>query len=108
MHEFYITSQIFNIAVDAAIEQNARMIKSIRVVVGELTGVSDECMLFYFDLLRPGTIASDALLEITIAKAILQCSSCNCEFSRTPDFACPQCGAKGTCCWWPGIEGRSH
>lgn len=94
MHEFYITSQILNIALDAAREQNARMIKSIRVVIGELTGISDECVLFYFDVLTPGTIASAAKLEIRIAKAYLHCAACNLEFSRTPDFACPQCGAQ--------------
>jgi len=95
MHEFYVTDQVLNIAIEAAKQEKARRIKSIRVSVGELTGINPECMQLYFELLSPDTLAVGAELVVNVTKASLYCPACCRNFVRTADFSCPQCGTRG-------------
>ena len=57
MHELPITRDILNIALNEAKAAQAAKINTIYLVVGELSGVSSECVLFYFDFLKKGNAA---------------------------------------------------
>ncbi|MEZ0536912.1 hydrogenase maturation nickel metallochaperone HypA [Caldicellulosiruptoraceae bacterium PP1] len=94
MHEYYVTQQMIEIATDEAKKANAKKINKISVVVGELTGIIDESLKFYFDLLVKGTILEGSELEIINKKAKLRCQQCNLLFERTNTFLCPKCNSK--------------
>jgi len=95
MHEFYVTQQIVNIVKEQVEEEKVKKITKVKVVVGELTGIIDESLKFYFDLMVQDTILSQAELVIINKKASLFCPNCNKTFERNADFKCPNCGSLG-------------
>ncbi|WAM30943.1 hydrogenase maturation nickel metallochaperone HypA [Caldicellulosiruptor naganoensis] len=95
MHEYYVTQQLIKIAEDELKEIKPKKVLSIKVVVGELSGIIDESLKFYFDILTKGTILEGSKLEIVQKKALLFCNSCQSLFERTKDFLCPKCKSLG-------------
>jgi len=92
MHELSITQSILSIALEKAKEASAKKITKINLTIGELSGVVDECVQFYFDLLSKDTIAAEASLSFHRPPTKLRCRSCNTTF--LPDnlnWACPSC-----------------
>jgi len=92
MHELSITQSILSIVLEKAKEVSASKITKINLTIGELAGVVDECVQFYFDLLSKDTIAAEASLSFQRPPTKLRCRSCNTTFS--PDnlnWACPNC-----------------
>ena len=63
MHEQSIISYLLSEAVSSAKDKNAGKIISIRLVVGEVTGVEKDAVLFYFQFLAENTMEEGALLD---------------------------------------------
>lgn len=98
MHELSITQSILSIALEQAEVAKAAKVTRINVAIGELTGIVDESVRFYFELLSQDTIAAGASLGFDRPPARLRCTSCGNTFS--PDnlnWVCPGCHQ-------PGIE----
>ena len=92
MHEFSITQSILSIAVEQAKNAQASKITKINLTTGELSGIVDECVQFYFDFLRKDTIAAEATLSFDHPPTKLRCRNCATTFS--PDnlvWSCPNC-----------------
>jgi hydrogenase nickel incorporation protein HypA/HybF len=92
LHEFSITQNILSIALERAEEVKASRVSKINLVIGELSGVVDECVEFYFGFLSKDTIAAQASLSFQHPPVQLRCHKCNTVFS--PDnlnWACPNC-----------------
>ncbi len=92
MHELSITQSILSIALEQAKAAQATKITRINLVIGELAGVVDECVQFYFELLGKDTIAAEASLSFDHPPTKLRCRNCGTTFS--PDnlnWACPDC-----------------
>jgi hydrogenase nickel incorporation protein HypA/HybF len=79
MHELAITESILNQAVAAARKQNATAIKLIKVKVGEGMSIVPECVEFYFETIRKGTLAGEAKLEIETVPLKVVCPKCRAE-----------------------------
>ncbi len=81
------------LAVRRAHEAGAHRILEIRLRVGALSGVVPEALEFAFELLRAGTLAESARLQIVPVPATCWCASCQDEFG-VPDLIaeCPRCG----------------
>ena len=95
MHEQSIVASLLSMAVEDAKKDNARRIISIKLVVGELTGVEKDAVSFYFGFMARNTIASGASLEFNYTKAQLRCRECDILFPRdTLEFICPECNGK--------------
>ncbi len=60
MHELGITQSILSIAMEKASEIQASKITKINLIIGELSGIVDDCVQFYFDFLSQDTIAAEA------------------------------------------------
>ncbi len=73
MHEFTITQSILSIALEKASEVKSGKITRINLTLGELSGVVDECVSFYFDFLSKGTMAEGATLSFTMVPATARC-----------------------------------
>ncbi|MFH1169860.1 MAG: hydrogenase maturation nickel metallochaperone HypA [Chloroflexota bacterium] len=92
MHEFGITQDILAIALEKAGEAKASRITRINLVLGELSGIADECVSFYFELISKDTIASGADLVIERRPFQLRCPNCSEAFAPAGfDWSCPRC-----------------
>jgi hydrogenase nickel incorporation protein HypA/HybF len=92
MHEQSIVESLLALALENAQKAGASKILKIYVVVGELSGVVEESMDFYFSFLRQDTIAAEASLCFTRVPARLRCRKCNRDFvAENLDFRCPEC-----------------
>lgn len=92
MHELGITQSILSIALEKANEAQARKITKINLVIGELSGVVDDCVQFYFDLLSKDTIAAEASLSFERTPNRLRCRNCATVFSpNNLNWTCPNC-----------------
>ena len=92
MHEASITAELIDLAVRAR-PRGAR-VREVRVAVGLLTGVSPECLSFYFEALAPERLGEDARLEARLVPLRARCARCGkgCELPALA-WTCPACEA---------------
>ena len=96
MHEMAITESMLNIALEHAERAEAQRITYINLVVGQISGVVDESVQFYFDLLSKDTIAEGARLVMEKISARFRCTSCGQEFPlQDRSWICPVCQGLG-------------
>ena len=97
MHEYSITDSILKLAVDKASEAGAGKVTRINLVLGELSGIVDDCVRFYFDFLSRETVAAGAFLSFTKIPVKLRCRNCSREYLPVNQpWRCPQCHETGT------------
>ncbi len=95
MHELSITQGILSIVLEQAKTAQANKITKINLTIGELSGIVDECVQFYFGLLSKDTIAAEASLCFHRPPTKLRCRNCATTFSPDKlDWACPNCRAQ--------------
>ncbi len=96
MHEYQITKNIINIAIDEAKKVDAKSITQIVLVIGDLSSILDESVQIYFDLLSEGTQASGATLKFKRIAAEFECRECKNIYNKPRvGFNCPICGLIG-------------
>lgn len=94
MHELSITQSILDISVNAAKEQGAGRIKSIKLRMGPFSGIVPECVQMYLEILAKGTIAEGAVVIPQIVPLKVCCNDCGRESEITREhIACPFCGS---------------
>lgn len=95
MHELSITQHILDTALTTAREHGATRVAAIDVLVGELSGIVDESVGFYFTILSRDTPAAGAILRFHHEPAELACRTCNSRAAAVPPLpaTCPACGS---------------
>lgn len=74
----------------------ARRVIRIDLRIGNMSGVVDESVQFYFDFLSRDTLAEGARLHVMHIPARFKCKNCDAEFEpEERDWLCPACGATG-------------
>ena len=69
-------------------------IKSIKLRVGELSGVVPECVRDYFLIAAEGTIAEGARIDIERIPIGIRCGDCGYEGPfEGRNYRCPKCGS---------------
>jgi len=92
MHELAITQSMLDLVLEQARKVEAREVKRINLVIGEMSGFVGECMQFYFDFISKGTIAERAALSFKTIPTTARCRSCGKLFElREFDWTCPDC-----------------
>ena len=92
MHELSITQSILSIALEKAKEAQAKKISRISLVIGEMSGIVDECVQFYFEQFSKDTIAAGASLCFSRPPAQFRCRHCATTFTPNDlDWTCPGC-----------------
>jgi hydrogenase nickel incorporation protein HypA/HybF len=87
---------MLSLALEKANEAKASKITKINLVIGELSGIVDDCVQFYFDFLSKDTIASGASLSFEKKPTTLRCRKCEAVFApRNHDWSCPDCHEAG-------------
>ncbi|HLF28711.1 MAG TPA: hydrogenase maturation nickel metallochaperone HypA [Anaerolineae bacterium] len=93
MHELTMTEDLLKIALSQAAQAHAARITELHLVVGQLAGVTDESVQFYWQMISQGTPAEGARLHFRNVPAEWQCHTCGGRFTLENDTAaCPQCG----------------
>ncbi|MFO0829489.1 MAG: hydrogenase maturation nickel metallochaperone HypA [Phycisphaerales bacterium] len=93
MHELSLTQQLLAVVLENAVRAGAARVVRVHVVVGELSGVSGECINFYWSAMSAGTLAADATLHFRDVAFELRCAACGKVFAPNgEDYHCPACG----------------
>ncbi|HEX3050394.1 MAG TPA: hydrogenase maturation nickel metallochaperone HypA [Aggregatilineaceae bacterium] len=93
MHELSVTQSLLKLVLHHAEKSEAVRVRTINIVVGQLSSIVDDSIQFYWDMIADGTIAKGALLNFTRIPAKLHCNDCGHDFAlNEQDYACPQCG----------------
>lgn len=95
MHELAITDSIMKIAIKEAEKNNFNKVLSIKIKIGEFSGVLPQLIQEYYNIVSEGTIAENANLVIEKIPVKIKCQDCN----QTNEIdkmkvMCPDC--KGT------------
>jgi len=92
MHELAITKSMLDLVLEQAEKAGTKEVGKINLVIGEMTGVVEECVKFYFDFLSKGTSAEGAVLSFTVVPAKARCGGCDRLFElKEFDWTCPYC-----------------
>jgi hydrogenase nickel incorporation protein HypA/HybF len=97
MHELSVMSHLLERVETHAERLGASRVVAINLVIGDRTSIVDDSLLFYFDMLTPGTVAEGAQLKVRRTRTTCHCSVCAQDF--VPDgygFRCPACETLGT------------
>ena len=98
MHEAAIVRRIIDIAESEARSAAASRIGVIKLRIGEFRGVAREALEFAFAVLKSGTLAEGASLEIEMIPLRLDCHKCGGSRVEMEDLrlSCPGCGGEVT------------
>lgn len=94
MHELSVTQEVIRISCEEAAKAGLKQIKEISLVIGDMSGVVDDSVQFYFDTLTKGTPAEGACLKFTRLPMLVCCQNCNYRFhpqNDMLDWECPKC-----------------
>lgn len=92
MHELAITQSMFNLVIDEANKAKASKVKKVNLVIGEMTGVVNDSVQFYFELISKGSIAEGAVLSFKREPIQVKCRNCGETFIPEEfDWSCPRC-----------------
>jgi len=84
---------MLDLVLEEARQAKAQRVGKISLVVGEMSGVVDRCVEFYFEFLSKDTIASGAALAFKRVPRQARCRSCGQVFVPGEfNWACPECG----------------
>lgn len=94
MHELSITENILEIVLKHAKDSEAKEVKTIHLVIGQLSSVVDDCVQFYWDIISKDTIAEHATLNFKRVEARLECQECHHHYDLGKELQpCPNCGS---------------
>ncbi len=93
MHELSITRSLLDQALTEADKHGAKRISRIRLLLGEGGSVVPDCVQFYFDEMKKGTVAAEAELEFKAVPLRIRCPKCGLEFGRIEEMC--ECNSGG-------------
>jgi hydrogenase nickel incorporation protein HypA/HybF len=83
---------MLDLVLEQAEKAEAKNVGKISLVIGEMTGVVDRAVQFYFDFLSKGTTAEGAVLAFKVIPTMAKCRNCHREFELGEfDWTCPHC-----------------
>ena len=94
MHELAVCQDIIAQVQQLAHEHQAKAIHSISLEIGPLSGVESALLEAAFPIASAGTVAENALLEITAIPVTVSCNECHQQSDATPNkLICAECGS---------------
>jgi hydrogenase nickel incorporation protein HypA/HybF len=95
MHEMSLCESILDILKDQAAREHFTQVRRVCVDIGPLSCVEPEALRFGFDVVMKGSLAEDAVLEISRPAAEALCLSCFKTVPVRQRFdTCPECGSE--------------
>ena len=95
MHELSVTQSMMDIVLQQAKDADAKKVTRINLVIGEMSGVVSDCVQFYFDFLKKGNAAENAVLNFKLIPVELKCRNCSVVFNPGESaWECVSCQSK--------------
>lgn len=96
MHEFGLMTQLLQAVETKAQELGSRPVLAINLLIGDRASIVDDSLLYYFEMLTPGTLAEGAELNVKRVPSRFYCAHCDAKYTPTGgDFRCPNCDQIG-------------
>lgn len=93
MHEAGIIQSALRLAEERARAADASVIRRVVLRVGRMTGVVPEALEHAYAVLREGTLAAGADLQVEYVPGTCWCADCDADFETTGLIGeCPRCG----------------
>ncbi|MBI4782218.1 MAG: hydrogenase maturation nickel metallochaperone HypA [Oscillatoriophycideae cyanobacterium NC_groundwater_1537_Pr4_S-0.65um_50_18] len=97
MHEVGMMQSVLTSAIERAQQEGASHIRVVQMRVGAAAGVVPESLELAFEIVKKGTIAEDAHLEIDRVSTLCYCADCGLEFEPVNLLnECPHCHRSST------------
>lgn len=99
MHEYSIVASLIEMCEDYALEHHAHNIATIRIAIGERSGVDQMLIQNSFETFKlDSQVCHNANLEIEIQNVILECQACHHRFDakNLTYSTCPKCNSNQT------------
>jgi len=95
VHELSIAQSLLGIVLQEAARHGVSRVTKVAVKIGALASVVPSSLTFSFDMIKEGTVAAEAVLEIEQVPAMGLCHACGAEMDMSGLVAaCPACGSK--------------
>jgi len=95
MHEISLVTALVEQVEVLAKQQGFNKVKSIKLAVGDISGVNSEALLFCFPEVVKGSVLESAEIAIDSIPSVIHCSDCNSD--SVPDdrwvLICKHCGS---------------
>ena len=91
MHEYSIVLSLLEQVADEAGRHHAQAVRSVRVRVGELSGVEPDLIRSAFEIARAGSVCEDADLDLVVVKARWACPRCGKDLEQPTELVCRDC-----------------
>lgn len=92
MHELSLATSIVDQLTEATISNGGHKVLSVRILLGPLSGVVEESLVFCFSEACHGSMAEGAELIIEKSPLIVKCHRCQKESEVSPHhLLCPSC-----------------
>lgn len=97
MHEVGIMQNAILMAEQQARDSSASRVHTLRLRVGDMSGVVPDALEFAFETVAKGTLVEGACLVIERVAPACWCAACGEEFvCEDLNYDCPRCGAFST------------
>lgn len=94
MHELSIAQEILDIIEKERTQRGFNVVSAIKLRTGALSGVDPAALSFSFEVIRQGTCAAQAQLDIEMETLKLYCSQCDAEtIAEHGPAGCAHCGS---------------
>lgn len=93
MHEMSIAQSLLDIIKEEMQKHDAKILRAVRLNVGQMTAVVPQALSFCFEVITTGTELEGAQLFMDIVPLKGYCPECDAEFTiEEYTFMCPSCG----------------
>jgi hydrogenase nickel incorporation protein HypA/HybF len=94
MHEYSLMRGLLKQVDEMRCQNRADYVVSIKLTVGEFSGIEADLMTSAFEELSLGTALEGASLELTRTSLAARCMNCDADFPiQNYRFICPACGS---------------
>ena len=94
MHELAVTESLLDTACKYANKNDAKKVISLKIIIGDLSGIIDDSVQFYWDIISKNTICQQSKLIFQKVPAKFYCQSCQNEFEIHGELLpCPKCNS---------------
>lgn len=94
MHELSLAHNVLEIVQQYVPPEDAHTVKTVRMKIGELSGVVVESLEFCFEAITTGTSLHGARLDVEQIPLRSECRQCATLFRvEQNNFRCPSCGS---------------
>jgi len=95
MHEMSIAQGLLDIIKEEMDKHGARVLRSVRLQIGQLSAIVPESLSFCFEIMTAGTELEGARLNMEMIPLRGTCRKCNQEFEiKEYAFECPYCSSR--------------